>query len=209
MLSKKTIEQFVEELASDSPAPGGGSVAALGGSLAAALAVMVGRLTVGREKYKDSWDVMQKVVDEGTDLSSRLLSLMEKDTEAFTAYMAARKLPKDTDTEKSARKKAIDDAALETAKVPLSTMELCLKMVKIATTAAKFGNPNAVSDAGMAVMLAAAAAKGAQFNVLINLPGISDTAFAESCRTRAVTIMAEVEEAAKSVNDAVMQMLEP
>jgi len=207
MLAKKTVEQFLAELASDSPAPGGGSVAALGGALGAALAVMVGRLTVGKEKYKDSWEVMQKVVDKGTDLSTRFLYLMEKDTEAFTVYMAARQLPKDTDAERAARKKAMDAAAMETARIPFATLEFCLEIVKSAAEAAKNGNPNAVTDAGTAAMLAAAAAKGAQYNVLINLPGISDASFAEDCRKRAESIMAQVEETAKSVDAVLMREL--
>ena len=103
MLGGLTVKGFIQELASDSPAPGGGSVAALCGSLGAALSAMVAQLTVGREKYKDSQVIMEKTLNEANDLKTRFLDLMEKDTESFNLFMQARKLPKDTDHEKTNR----------------------------------------------------------------------------------------------------------
>lgn len=207
MLSQKTVKEFIGELASDAPAPGGGSVAALCGALGAGLSAMVARLTIGREKYKDCWESMQEVLTKGDELTARLLELMEKDTEVFNQYMAARKLPKDTEEQKAVRKLAVDAAALKTAQVPLRTMELCLDMARIAATAAACGNPNAVTDAATAAMLARAAAAAAMYNVLINLPGIADQAFVEDTRKETARIMAEVEEIARGVDAAVMQSL--
>jgi len=124
-LQDMTVKSFVEELASDSPAPGGGSVAALCGALGGALATMVARLTVGKEKYKESWDVMEKVISDGLALNKKFLELMEEDTESFNQFMAARKMPKDTDQEKAARAQAIAEASKRTAMVPLATLRSC------------------------------------------------------------------------------------
>lgn len=204
MLSGKTITEFTKELASDSPAPGGGSVAALTGALAAALSAMVGRLTVGKEKYKDGWAVMEKVQNEADALSVTLLSLMEEDTDAFNAYMAAMKLPKDTDEAKAARKAAMQDAAKKSTSVPLRTMERCLEAAKLGDLAAKNGNPNALSDAGSAVLLAKAGGRAAMYNVLINLPGITDAEFAAQCKSRSEAVMAELDALAAAMDARVM-----
>jgi len=204
MLSQKTITEFTKELASDSPAPGGGSVAALTGALAAALSAMVGRLTVGKEKYKDGWAVMEKVRDDADALSVTLLNLMEEDTDAFNAYMAAMKLPKDTDEAKAARKAAMQDAAKNSTSVPLRTMERCLEAAKLGELAAANGNPNALSDAGSAVLLAKAGGRAAMYNVLINLPGITDADFAAQCKSRSEAVMAELDSLAAAIDARVM-----
>lgn len=207
MLADRTITAFAQELASDSPAPGGGSVAALAGALAAALAAMVGRLTVGKEKYKDSWNEMEDVQNKADALCATLLDLMEKDTEAFNAYMAAMKLPKDTDAAKAARKEAMQNAAKGSTAVPLQTMEACLEAAKLGERAAKAGNPNALSDAASAVMLARAGGRAALYNVMINLSGIADAAFAEQYKNRSNAVMAELDGLAATVNDSVMASL--
>lgn len=204
MLAEKTITGFTQELASDSPAPGGGSVAALAGAMAGALTAMVGRLTVGKEKYKDSWSVMEGVRDEADALSAKFLDLMEKDTEAFNAYMAAMKLPKDTDEAKAARKAAMQKAAQESTTIPLRTMECCLEAAKLGDRAAQYGNPNALSDAGTAVLLAKAGGRSAMYNVLINLSGIADAAFVEDHKKRSEAIMAEIDGIAVAVDGRVM-----
>ena len=140
-LSDLTVKGFVEELASESPAPGGGSVAALAGSLGAALSAMVAGLTVGKEKYKENWEIMEKVQSDGTALQNRFLDLMEKDTEAFNCFMAAMKLPKATDEEKAARSKAMQEATKKAIEVPFETMKECAAMVKLADIASTKGNP--------------------------------------------------------------------
>ncbi len=174
-----TLSDFVNELASSSPAPGGGSVAALGGSLAAGLVSMVGELTRGREKYADVQDDIVSVCDRGKDLAVKLLSLIDEDTEAFSAFMAAMKLPKDTDDQKAARKAAMQEAAKGTAEVPLRTLELCAQAEELALLAMKKGNSNAVTDAASAGQFARAAAASAAYNVRINLKSIKDAAFVE------------------------------
>ncbi|ACZ19145.1 Formimidoyltetrahydrofolate cyclodeaminase [Thermanaerovibrio acidaminovorans DSM 6589] len=206
-LQDMTVASFVAELASDSPAPGGGSVAALCGALGGALSAMVATLTVGKEKYKDSWEVMERVAEDARGLYGRFLDLMEEDTEAFNAFMAARRMPKETPEEKALRAKAMDEASRRTALVPLNTLRLCSQLVQVAAEAAKFGNPNAVTDAGTAALLARGAAKAAAYNVFINLPGMDDQEFVESCKREVREILDKVERGAKEVEDLLSQRL--
>ena len=134
-LHTMTLPDFVAELASSSPAPGGGSIAALGGALAAGLASMVGELTVGREKYAAVQDEMTRVKDEAKKVAAELLELIDRDTDAFNAFMAAMKLPKNTDEEKAARKAAMQQAAKGTVEAPLCTLNLCAKAASLALEA--------------------------------------------------------------------------
>ncbi|MEG2183959.1 MAG: cyclodeaminase/cyclohydrolase family protein [Cloacibacillus sp.] len=187
-----TVGAFIDELASNSPAPGGGSVAALCGSLASGLTSMVGNLTIGKEKYKDNWDTMQQVFDASEKLRADFVKLMNDDTESFNVFMAAMKMPKDTDEEKAARKTAMAEATKTATEVPLLTLETCAEAAKLAFEAASFGNPNAASDAGSAALLADAAGKAASYNVRINLPGVKDEAFAAQCGERMKKALAEI-----------------
>lgn len=206
-LQDMTVKSFVEELASDSPAPGGGSVAALCGALGGALATMVARLTVGKEKYKESWDVMEKVISDGLALNKKFLELMEEDTESFNQFMAARKMPKDTDQEKAARAQAIAEASKRTAMVPLATLRSCEALAGIALEAARSGNPNAVTDAGTAALLARVAAKAAAYNVFINLPGIDDQDFVRTCEDSVRTCLDKVAKIGAEVEELLTQKL--
>jgi len=188
-MSDSTIEQFAEDLAGASPAPGGGSAAALCGALGAALASMVANLTLGREKFKESEEIMRGVLDRANPLRRRFLDLAEEDAAAFNAYMAALKLPKATDEEKAARSAAVASAAAHAAEIPLRTLEACAELARLSKEAADHGNPNVMSDAGVAAVLAIAAAKSAFLNVRINLPGIKDAGAADNCRARAAAAM--------------------
>ena len=201
MLGGLTVKGFIQELASDSPAPGGGSVAALCGSLGAALSAMVAQLTVGREKYKDSQAIMEKTLNEANDLKTRFLDLMEKDTESFNLFMQARKLPKETDHEKAKRAAAIEEATKQATMIPLETVEACVALAHMALAATLHGNPNAKSDGGVAGLLAVAAAKGAAYNVRINLPGVKDQAFVEDCKKRIENACAEVVKIGKQIEE--------
>ncbi len=181
---KMEVQAFLDELASNSPAPGGGSVAALCGSLASALVSMVANLTIGKEKYKENWTVMEGVVAKSEALRAKFVDLMNEDTESFNVFMAAMKMPKATDEEKAARKEAMCEASKMATEIPLRTLEACAEVAVIALTAAGHGNPNTASDAGSAGLLAEAAGKAAAYNVRINLSGISDETFAAGCRAR-------------------------
>lgn len=187
-----TVGAFIDELASNSPAPGGGSVAALCGSLASGLTSMVGSLTVGKEKYKDNWESMDKVFKESEALRAEFVSLMNEDTDSFNLFMAAMKMPKESDSEKAARKAAMAEAAKTATEVPLRTLEACASAAKLACEAAQYGNPNAASDAGSAALLADAAGKAASYNVRINLPGVKDEEFAAECRARMTKALEEI-----------------
>lgn len=146
-------------------------------SLGSALSSMVGRLTVGKEKYKDNWESMEKVIESGDALKDRFLKLMEEDTEAFNDFMAAMKMPKDTEEQKAARSKAMQEGLKKAVQVPLETLKACKALAEIALTAAEKGNPNAITDAGTAALLAKAAGIAAAYNVRINLGSIKDEAF--------------------------------
>lgn len=204
---KQTIQLFLDELASDAPAPGGGSVAALGAALGAALATMVANLTVGREKYKESWDAMAGARDRSEPMRKRFVELMNEDTEAFNAYMAAMKLPKETDEEKAARRSAMEKASKGATKVPLETLELCVSLAETAHTAMLNGNPNAASDAGVAALYAQAAGKAAALNVRINLPSIKDETFAAEVRNRMTRALDALAKLCRETEDGMDKLL--
>lgn len=163
---------FLGELASDSPTPGGGSVAALAGALGSALASMVCNLTIGKKKYVDVEDEMKEVLGMTETLRLELTQLIDEDAGAFDRVMDAMKLPKETDEEKAARRAAIERALVTAASVPLAVMAKCVDVAKLAKVVAGKGNRNAVSDAGVAALMARAGAHAARLNVLINLSGI-------------------------------------
>lgn len=178
------LQEFLDVLASDSPAPGGGSVAALAASMGAALVSMVASLTVGKEKYKENWEIMEAARTKSEELRAQFVKLMNDDTEAFNGYMAAMKLPKETDEQKEARKAAMQEAAKKATLVPLLTLEACVKMASLACDATDKGNPNALSDAGSATLLAVAAGNAAAYNVRINLPSVKDEEFVKDAQNR-------------------------
>ena len=173
--AEQALPEFVDEVASAAPTPGGGTVSAVAGALAGALATMVARLTIGKKKYAEVEGAMRDVEREGDAIRRELLELAAADARAFEGYRAAMKLSQRTPEEIAARTKAIVDAALTAAQVPLRTAEACVRALELARTAAESGNENAVSDAGVAGWLARAGAEGAALNVKINLPSVSES----------------------------------
>ena len=176
-LKNLSVEEFAAVTASDAPAPGGGSVSALAGSLGAALAEMVANLTVGKAKYAEVEDEMKELSAKGAEIRSELIAGIQKDTESFTLYMNALGMPKDTDEQKAARREAMQNGLKEAAKVPLEVAETAAKIFPIAEAVVKRGNTNAVTDGLVASMMARTAVIGALFNVKINLGSIKDEAF--------------------------------
>lgn len=171
----------------------------------AGLASMVGELTRGREKYAAVQGDMEQLCVRGKELARQLLELIDKDTAAFAAYLAALKLPKETAEDKSVRRAAMQAAAKKTVEVPLHTLELCAEAGELALTAIREGNANAVSDAAAAGQFAHAAAVSAAYNVRINLPGVKDPAFVSeklaACRAaleRSGRTLGRIEEAIES-----------
>jgi formiminotetrahydrofolate cyclodeaminase len=167
------LNGFLEALASDSPTPGGGSVAALAGALGAALASMVANLTIGKKKYVDVEDDMKAVLQKTESLRLELAQLIEEDAAAFDKVMKAMKLPKETDEEKAARKAVMQASLIDAATVPLAVMEKCVDVIHLSKGVAEKGNKNAVSDAGVAALMGRAGAHAARLNVLINLGWIN------------------------------------
>ncbi len=173
-LPNLTVKAFLDELASGSPAPGGGSTAALAGAMASALCGMVSRLTLGRQKLRDRWPAMEEVASEADRLRGRFLGLVDEDADAYLAVVAARKLPRGSDDERAARERAVAVAVLHSARAPLETLLLAGEAAELAARALEQGNPSCLTDAGSAAQAARLAAEAAAYNVRINLPDIAD-----------------------------------
>jgi glutamate formiminotransferase / formiminotetrahydrofolate cyclodeaminase len=171
------VRGFVDEVSMDSPAPGGGSVAALCGALSAALSSMVANLTYGKKGYEGSGEDMKRVAARAQVLKEDLLRAVDLDTRAFNKVMEAYRLPKGTDEQNRERDTAVEAASVEATLVPLGVLRACVELLGLAETVAREGNRNSVSDAGVAGLAARAAGEGAYYNVRINLPNIKDEAF--------------------------------
>ncbi|OQX71823.1 MAG: glutamate formimidoyltransferase, partial [Candidatus Cloacimonas sp. 4484_275] len=168
-LINKTILDFSDELSTDSPAPGGGSVAALCASLSGALSAMVSNLTVGKKGYEKVWEKAAELAETGQKVKEEALAAIDKDTQAFYEMMDALRLPKKTEEEKKIREKAVEEATEKAILIPLETLEIAEKAVQLAAEVAEIGNENALSDAGVAAITANSAAKAAYLNVKINM----------------------------------------
>ena len=182
-LINMTVRDFADELSTDSPAPGGGSVSALCGSLAASLTAMVANLTHGKKGYEQQFKKMNDLAIEAQHLKDELLRFVDLDTAAFNKVMDSFRLPKRTEEDKAERAQAIQDATKEATIVPLSVVKTTFKVLGLVDTVSKYGNVNSISDAGVAALVVSAAVKGAGFNVLINLPGIEDKEFCYRMRS--------------------------
>ncbi|HQF61995.1 MAG TPA: glutamate formimidoyltransferase [Anaerolineaceae bacterium] len=165
---------FLDQLASATPAPGGGSAAAHTGAAGAALAAMVARLTIGKKKYESVKDQMWALIEQAETLRAELTAAVDEDAAAFEAVMAAFKLPKDTEEQQAARNAAVQQATFAAAQVPLTVARRAVQVMDLALQAAQLGNLNAISDAGSGVALGRAALTGAGMNVRINLLGLDD-----------------------------------
>jgi formiminotetrahydrofolate cyclodeaminase len=189
-LVDKPVTNFLDELASNAPAPGGGSVAALGGALGAALVSMVCNLTLGKKAYAEVQEEIEDLLARSEALRARLTGLLEKDVEAYTGYSVAAKMPRDTEEQKAERATAMQ-AALKTATdVPLEIAEAAVEVMDLCMPAALKGNKWAVSDAGVAVLMAEAALRSAALNVLINLGSIKDEEFVAAKRAHLDSLLA-------------------
>ena len=167
-------ESFLDQLASGTPTPGGGSAAAHAGAIGAALAAMVARLTVGKKKYAKVEQQMWALMEKADTLRKTLTLAIDEDAAAFTGFMEATRLPKDTEEQQAARSLAIQQATLDAARVPLKVAGLAVDVMKLTLEAARFGNLNAISDAASGFSMARASLNGAGLNVRINLQGLED-----------------------------------
>ncbi|MAJ43960.1 MAG: glutamate formimidoyltransferase [Candidatus Marinimicrobia bacterium] len=177
LLSSKTIYEFANETSIDSPAPGGGSVSALIGSMGAALSAMVANLSIGKKGFEDKYDSMNHLAVESQFLKNNLLLLIDKDTNAFNDLMTAFRLPKNTELQNKNRYIAIQEATKNATMIPFEILKNCIEGLELALIAADEGNPNSISDAGVAGESLMAAARGSLLNVKINLKDIDDESF--------------------------------
>lgn len=184
-----TVKDFTNTLASDAPAPGGGSVSALCGAQGAALVAMVCKLTIGKPKYQEFEELCKEVCQKAEDLKEALIKQIDEDTEAYNKVSAAFKLPKGTDEEKAARSAAIQEATIYATEVPLHTMELSHSVYMLADLIQNKSNPNTASDLGVAKSCTETAVKGAHLNVFINTPGIKNPEIKEKLEKQAENII--------------------
>ena len=178
-IKDKSIQQFLDELASKAPTPGGGSAAALMGAQAAALTSMVCNLTIGKPKYKEVEADMQALLAKAEALRTSLTDMIKADVDVFDQLMAAYGLAKETEQEKTARSQQIQTVLRAATLVPLACAKACAEAIGLSKEAANKGNLNVISDAGVAVMSAYAGLKSAALNVYINTSSLKDRAFAE------------------------------
>jgi glutamate formiminotransferase/formiminotetrahydrofolate cyclodeaminase len=208
-LMSMTVSRFVDEVSTESPAPGGGSVAALMGSLGAALAAMVANLTVGKAGYEKVWEDLAGMAERGQVIKDRLARAVDEDTDAFNRVMDAMRLPKGTPEQQAERDRAIEAANKAAAEVPLQTARHCLAAIELAGIAADKGNRNSSSDAGVAALAARAGVEGAVLNVLINLGGIKDEAFRKRCVEETSTLAADARRLCDIVQARVVSTFHP
>ncbi len=194
------IYKFLDELASSSPAPGGGSVAALSGALGSALSSMVVNLTVGKEKYSNFQDKIRKTLKESEKLREELTYLIDEDTNAFNDVIKAFKMPKETETQKKKRSDAIQKGYKKAAKIPFDTAKTCYEILGVAKTVAEIGNESSITDAAVSALMARAGVEGAYLNVRINLSSIKDKQFVEK-------ITSEIQVLEKNTNDSTLEIL--
>lgn len=204
MLIDKKVSNFLDELASNSPTPGGGSVAALAGALGAALISMVGNLTIGKKKYEDVEEDIKKIISSSEKLRYELSQLIEEDVMAFNNFMATYKMPKETEDEKKIRAEKIQESLIEAAKVPLTVAYKCLDVLSLSKEVAEKGNINVISDAGVAVLMAQAALESAILNVKINLRMIKD----EKARTELSSSIKEILLKEKGQKEKVLEIVD-
>ncbi len=195
-----TVTGFVHETASESPAPGGGSISACMGSMGAALATMVANLSSHKPGWDERWEEFSDWADKGKYYHDLLLKLIDEDTAAFNKIMDAFGLPKSNDAEKAARKKGIQDATKYATEVPFRTMKACCESLEVIKAMAEIGNPNSVSDAGVGALAAIAGVRGAYLNVKINASGLYDKDFVNNILSEA----ADIEDKALKLQDNIL-----
>jgi glutamate formiminotransferase/formiminotetrahydrofolate cyclodeaminase len=202
LVEKKTGE-FVQEVSRDTPAPGGGSIAALAGSLGAALAAMVSNLTIGKKSYEAVENDLLKLAEKAQELKDQLLKAVDDDTNAFNAYLEATRLPQGTEAEKQTRAEAIQNGLKQAVEVPLNTALLSFETLKICREVVEKGNANSITDAGVGAQIAFTGVLGGIFNVLTNLPQITDESFKVEKKSTCASLEAE----ARNILDAALNFV--
>lgn len=201
------LTDFADETASESPAPGGGSISAYVGSLGVALGTMVANLSAHKRGWDERWEEFSNWADKGMAIQSELLRLVDEDTNAFNRIMDAFGLPKGTDEEKAARKTAIDEATKFAIEIPFKVMQKSFEGFEVIRAMAEIGNPNSVSDAGVGALCARSAVMGAYLNVKINASGLDDKAFVEKILAEGKAIEEKAVQEEKEILEIVNQKI--
>lgn len=203
-----SVADFAGVLASDAPAPGGGSVAALAGALGAALSSMVAKLTLCKEKYDDHREQTESIKTLADDLAARLIKAVDADTEAYTLVSDAFAMPKGTDEEKAARSAAIQSGMKACTESPLAIMEMSLEALEMISSQASCFNTNTASDLGVSALSLCTALRGAWLNVLINIGSLKDKELAASFRAKGEAILEKGEALSDSVYKSMLQIVQ-
>ena len=206
-LAELKTSEFVDLLASDAPAPGGGSAAALEGALGAALTAMVCGLTVGKKKYAEFEELAQSAQTKALDLKARFVDVMDRDTEAFNVVSAAFGMPKATDEEKAARSAAIQKGLEGCTKTPFEMMELAVETLELTASILGKSNDSAASDLGVSALSLRAAIQGAWLNVLINIGSLKNKELAEDYRAKGEALLAKALPLADQIYDTVVKSM--
>jgi glutamate formiminotransferase/formiminotetrahydrofolate cyclodeaminase len=199
---------FVDEVSRDTPAPGGGSVAALAGALGSALAAMVANLSIPKGEFDAQYDTLSSIAERGQELKDALLRGVDEDTRAFDSVIEAMRMPKDTEEERETRADAMREGYKAATRVPLANVELCVEALRLCAEIAPLGDPQMISDVGTAALLADAGARSAAYNVRINLPETGDETFSGEMRAAVEALLAESAELAGAVTVVVEERLE-
>jgi glutamate formiminotransferase/formiminotetrahydrofolate cyclodeaminase len=207
-LVKLDLRGFADQTASETPAPGGGSVSAYVGALGAALATMVANLSSHKRGWDDRWQEFSDVAERGQRLKDALLRLVDDDTDAFNAIMTAFALPKGTPEEKAARQAAVQAATRRAIEVPLATMKLALDTFDVVRPMVERGNPNSVTDAGVGALCARTAVYGAFLNVKVNISGLDDKIWAMAVLEEAEHILQQARQFEQEIIDLVKAKIE-
>lgn len=207
LLSEYNIKDFISILASKEPAPGGGAASALVGAVGNALSSMVANLTLGKQKFQGKESLMQEILREGGELQKTLISLIDKDTEAFNQVAGVFKMPKDTEEQKAVRSKAMQKALKEATLVPFSIMEKSVSALRLHEKALGNSNPAAVSDLGVGALCLKTALQGGWLNVKINLNSIKDTDFVREYESKGQKLLDEGMKLADRIFQQVLENL--
>lgn len=206
-LAELKTAEFVDLLASDAPAPGGGSAAALEGALGAALTAMVCSLTIGKKKYAEFEEAAKAAQAKATDLKARFVDVMDRDTEAFNVVSAAFGMPKATDEEKAARSAAIQKGLEGCTKTPFEMMELAVETLELTASILGKSNDSAASDLGVSALSLRAAIQGAWLNVLINIGSLKNKELAEDYRAKGEALLAKALPLADEIYNTVVKAM--
>ncbi|MDY5845265.1 MAG: cyclodeaminase/cyclohydrolase family protein [Bariatricus sp.] len=206
MLEKKTTE-FLEELSSKAPVPGGGGASAAAGAFAAALGLMVGNLTTGKKKYADVEEEICEVMKSLERLRDKMVQLVDEDAKAFEPLSKAYSLPKDNEEQKRAKEKVMEAALMEAARVPIEIMEVAIKVMELLKILGEKGSRLAVSDAGVGAMFARTAIEGASLNVFINTKMMKNREQAAKMNTHADTLIARGRKMEEEILSVVLEQI--